>query len=118
MEKHSKEKYNIALIAAVAAQTVFAGSDARTEVKDGTTFRLDTVPKELNAVGGAGFHNYGMVLGVPPFREETEAFSRDARELFRDGIIDSVALCCPIVPRGDPPDNKADDFAEMFRTLR
>ena len=112
------EKYNIALIAAVAAQTVFAGSDARTEVKDGTTFRLDTVPKELNAVGGAGFHNYGMVLGVPPFREETEAFSRDARELFRDGIIDSVALCCPIVPRGDPPENKADAFAEMFRTLR
>ena len=65
-----------------------------------------------------GFYNYGMVLGVPPFIEDVETLSRDAKELFRDGIIDSVALSCPIVPRGDPPTNKADAFAEMFRALR
>ena len=67
---------------------------------------------------GFGFHNYGMMLGVPPFIEDVETLSRDAKELFRDGIIDSVALSCPIVPRGDPPTNKADAFAEMFRALR
>ena len=65
-----------------------------------------------------GFYNYGMVLGVPPFIEDVEALSRDAKELFRDGLIDSVALSCPIVPRGDPPINKVDAFAEMFRALR
>ena len=67
---------------------------------------------------GGGFYNYGMLLGVPPFIEDVETLSRDAKELFRDGIIDSVALSCPIVPRGDPPTNKADAFAEMFRALR
>ena len=65
-----------------------------------------------------GFYNYGMVLGVPSFIEDVETLSRDAKELFRDGLIDSVALSCPIVPRGDPPINKADAFAEMFRALR
>ncbi len=79
-----------------------------------------TLPAQASegAVCGPGFYKYGMVLGVPPFREEMEAFSRDAKELFRDGLIDSVALDLPIVPRGDPPMNKAEPYAEMFRELR
>ena len=75
-------------------------------------------PSGSKATKGGGFYNYGMLLGVPPFIEDVETLSRDAKELFRDGIIDSVALSCPIVPRGDPPTNKADAFAEMYRALR
>ena len=75
-------------------------------------------PSGSKATKGGGFYNYGMLLGVPPFIEDVETLSRDAKELFRDGIIDSVALSCPIVPRGDPPINKVDAFAEMFRALR
>ena len=75
-------------------------------------------PSGSKATKGGGFYNYGMLLGVPPFIEDVETLSRDAKELFRDGIIDSVALSCPIVPRGDPPTNKADAFAEMVRALR
>ena len=38
-----------AIQAVVAALAAFAGVDAMAEVKDGTTFRLGTVPKELVA---------------------------------------------------------------------